>query len=68
VFKVMGGDGLGVVGFPRDTAHGALDKAVELMGQGLPNVRIVAPDGREYQPSDFIDAFLKKQDDDADRT
>ena len=53
VFKVTADSGVGLAGFARDTAQTAIDKAVELIGQGVPNVRIVAPDGREYRPEEF---------------
>jgi hypothetical protein len=39
--------------FQRETAVEAIEKAMELIGRGLSDVVILAPDGKAYKLSDF---------------
>jgi hypothetical protein len=51
-----------------DTAKSAIERADELMKQGLQNVSITAPDGRRYRPDEFGTLMRKETRPDADRT
>jgi hypothetical protein len=57
MFTVTGKNATGVTTLERDTAVGAIKKAVELMGDGHADVRIIAPDGRVYGHAEFRQLF-----------
>ena len=67
-FIVTASSRLGAVAMASDTAKSAIERADELIKQGLQNVSITAPDGRRYRPDQFRELLRKETRPDADRT
>jgi hypothetical protein len=53
--------GLGGVSFRRDSPVEALTKAMELLAEGMQDVRITDEQGRSYSPSDFDKFFVAER-------
>ena len=53
IFRIKGANHTGVLSITASTAIEAVKKAVELMGRGLSNVTITAPDGTVYTSAHF---------------
>ena len=52
-YIITGRNVTGAMSLRRDSAVGAIKKAVELMGDGHVDVQITAPDGRVYGHTEF---------------
>jgi hypothetical protein len=52
MYIISGKNASGLVSLRRETPVGAIKKAVELMGSGYIEVRIIAPDGAIYAEFD----------------
>jgi hypothetical protein len=59
IFTVNSGSSVGIVGFARDSARAAIDKAMELLRDGEKDVAITAPDGEVYA-HDRLDDFAHR--------
>jgi hypothetical protein len=57
-FIVTASSRLGAVAMASDTAKSAIERADELIKQGLQNVSITAPDGRRHRPDEFREWLL----------
>ena len=53
--------GLGGVSFRCDSPGEALTKAMELLAEGMQDVRITDEQGRSYSPSDFDKFFVAER-------
>lgn len=67
-FKVTSSTSIGIAGFARDTTATAIEKALELIGEGAQDVTITDPDGQVYEPDRFDELSLKYGGKNADRT
>jgi hypothetical protein len=52
-YVVTGANLSGAISLRRDSAVGAIKKALELIGEGCRDVRVTAPDGRIYEHQNF---------------
>jgi hypothetical protein len=52
-YIITGRDTAGVVSLKRDSAAGAVKKALELMAEGVAEVQITDPNGRLYEDAEF---------------
>jgi hypothetical protein len=63
-FTVTAATPVGPLSVRRDTALSAIEKALELLGEGVTEVFVTGPDGTRYVPSEF-DTLLAKENDNA---
>jgi hypothetical protein len=56
-YIITGRNVTGAMSLRRDSAVGAIKKAVELMGDGHVDVQITAPDGRVYGHTEFAQLY-----------
>jgi hypothetical protein len=52
-YVITGANLAGAISLRRDSAVGAIKKALELIAEGCRDVRVIAPDGRIYGHEDF---------------
>jgi hypothetical protein len=69
VFIINGSDAVGAISHGRATAKEAVEFAWEILGKGYHSVRIVSPDGRVWESTQFAKLVLAyKGRSDADRS
>lgn len=54
-YVITGRDTAGLVSLKRDSAAGAVKKAIELMAEGVAEVCITDPNGRLYRHAEFAE-------------
>ena len=53
MFIINGADAMGVISHGRATAKEAVDFAWKILGKGYHSVRIISPDGRVWESTQF---------------
>jgi 3-oxoacyl-(acyl-carrier-protein) synthase len=67
-YIVSGTNPIGAVSSRCDTPVNAVKRAVEMMGTGMANVTIIAPDGEVFTSDRFAELYRKTRGTDANRT